>query len=147
MTRPVYDFRRQVKAFVEHGLWGGRRRFGACAAIGFADAREGLVAGVIYHNYEPDSGVIEISAYSSRRDWLVKSHLKTIFDYPFNQLDLRLVIARCGEKNERVRRIWKVLGASEAVIPELRGSSEAEIVLLLHRRNWNQSPFMRKRHG
>lgn len=138
---PVYDFPAETIAFVERGLWGGRRRFGPATAIGFATADEGLVAGFIYHNFEPDTGVIEVSGYSTRRNWCTKPRLARIFDYPFAQLKCRLVVARHSEHNIRVRRIWAALGATEYLIPELRGEGEAEALAVLHRDVWNRSKF------
>jgi len=144
---PVYDYPVETKAFVERGLWENKRQFGDCVAIGFANAVEGLVAGFVYHNYEPETGVIEVSGYSTRRDWCTKALLKVIFDYPFNQVGVRLVVARHSEHNKRVRRIWKSIGAKEYVIPDLRADGEAEVVSVLSRNDWMKSRFMRAHHG
>ena len=141
---PVFDYHEEVKAFVERGLWDGRRRFDHCTTIGFATAQEGLVAGVVYHNYEPDNGVIELSAYSSRRDRADKHIVSLIFgQYPFLQLGCRLLVARHSEHNLRARRIWAALGANEHPIPELRGPGEAEIIATLRRDVFLNSKFMR----
>lgn len=144
---PIYDHPEETKAFVERGLWNGHRQFGACVAIGFANAHEGLVAGFVYHNYDPDTGVIEVSGYSSQRKWATKELLKVIFEYPFNQLNARLVVARHSEHNKRVRRIWRSIGALEYVIPELRSNGEAEAISVLSRNAWNNSKFMRSQNG
>lgn len=147
MSVPVYDFPNETKKFVEQGLWKGKKQFGPATAIGFATQSEGIVAGIVYHNFDPDAKVIEISAYSNTRTWLNRDNLKRIFDYPFNQLNNRLVIARCGERNHRVRRIWNHLGADEFSIPKLRNENEAEIVMTLEKVKWKNSKYMRKRHG
>ena len=104
---PTFAYKQETIAFVENGLWAGKRQFGACTALGFANEQEGLVAGFIYHNYDPAAGVIEVSGYSTRRDWCNKRRLKTLFDYPFNHVGVRLVAARHSEHNTRVRRIWR----------------------------------------
>ena len=142
-TLAVFGYQTEIQTFVQKGLWDNKRQFGECVAIGFAN-KTGLVAGVVYHNYEPESKIIEISAYSSQRKWLTKKHLSTIFEYPFGQLRLRLVIARCNQNNQRVRRIWKNLGANEVILPELRAENEDEIVLMLKNNQWRKSKFMRK---
>ena len=145
---PVYEYQAEIKAFVENGLWQSQRQFGECSAIGFANAQEGLVAGFVYHNYEPDSGVIELSGYSTRRDWANKHVVALIFgEYPFIQLRCRLLVARHSEHNTRVRRIWKALGADEYLIPELRGESEAETIAVLKQDVFMKSRFMRAHHG
>lgn len=144
----VYDFPAETKEFVARGLWGGSREFGECTAIGFANENEGLVAGFVYHNYEPDYGAIELSGYSSRRDWADKEVVATIFGaYPFQQLGCRLLIGRHSEHNTRVRRIWKALGANETLIPQLRSDDEGEAVAVLRSDVFMKSRFMRGQNG
>ena len=141
---PIYDHQDETKQFVEKGLWDNKLKFGECTTIGFANHKKGLIAGIVYHNYQPQNQVIEISAYSSQRKWLTKKYLQTIFGYPFTQLNIRLIVARCDQNNQRVRKIWKTFGAKEAILPEMRGKNIDEIVLLLKKNQWNNSKFMRK---
>jgi RimJ/RimL family protein N-acetyltransferase len=140
---PVYDHVDSVRTFVSKGLWDGKRQFGSSTAIGFANADQGLVAGVVYHNFEPDAGVIEVSAYSARRDWLSRDLLRVIFEYPFFEIGCRLVVARISEHNTRTLRIWNALGSKQYSIPELRGPNEAEVIATLTRDDWQNSKFMR----
>lgn len=143
---PVFDYPNEVKDFVAKGLWNDDRHFGEGTTIGFANEKEGLVAGFVYHNYNPHAGTLEVSGYSSRRDWANKSVVALIFgDYPFIQLDCRLLVARHSEHNKRVRRIWTALGATEYLIPELRGEGEAEVIAVLSKDNFIKSKFMRKK--
>jgi RimJ/RimL family protein N-acetyltransferase len=129
----------EVKRFVAEQL-GFDRGFGPSSAIGFVDDGE-IVAGVIYHNWHPEGGVIEISAASSQRKWLNRSRLSVIFGYPFDQIKCRMVVARIGEHNARARRIWRSLGAREYAIPELRSPQEAEIVYTLTADQWRNGKF------
>lgn len=103
------------------------------AAMGFG---EPLHAGVVFHNWNPGAGVIELSAASSRRNWLTKARLREIFGYPFNQLECQMVYARASVHNHRVRRIWGALGAEEYTIPRLRGRDEGETILTLPVEAW-----------
>lgn len=139
----VYDFIDETKKFVEFGLWRGKREFGAATAIGFANAKRGLVAGIVYHNFEPAARTIEMSAYSNSRRWLSRHNLRLIFDYPFNQLNVRLVVARTSGNNLRVRKMWRHFGACEFLIPKIRGPNESEAVTTLTKQQWQQSKFMR----
>lgn len=144
---PIYDCPDAVAAFVARGIFSEGREFGACTALGFATEAEGLVAGFVFHNYEPENGVIEVSGYSTRRDWVNHAHLKTLFEYPFDQLGCRMVVARHSERNKRVIRIWAALGAKQITLPELRGPNEAEVVALLKAEDWKSSKFMRQTNG
>jgi RimJ/RimL family protein N-acetyltransferase len=123
-----------VAAFVAREL-GFARGFGECAAIGFGTP---LVAGFVYHNWNPEAATIEISGASTRRDWCNKSLLRIIFDYPFDQLGCQLVIARHSVDNTRVRRIWKSLGADEYIIPRLRGRNDDEAIATLTVEAWRK---------
>jgi RimJ/RimL family protein N-acetyltransferase len=129
----------EVERFVADQL-GFDRGFGPSSAIGFVEGGE-IVAGVIYHNWHPEGGVIEISAASSQRKWLNRSRLSVIFGYPFDQIKCRMVVARIGEHNARARRIWRSLGAREYAIPELRSPHEAEIVYTLTADQWRSGKF------
>jgi RimJ/RimL family protein N-acetyltransferase len=128
-----------VMQFVADQL-GFDRGFGECSAIGFMEGGE-IVAGVIYHNWNPESGVIEMSAASNRRKWLTKARLSVIFAYPFDQIKCRMVIARHSEFNTRARRIWRSLGCNEYVIPALRSPSEAEVIATLTADQWRAGKF------
>jgi len=124
-----------VPDFVAVHAPGCRRGFGECSSIGFTDNSR-LVAGIVYHNWNPDAAVIEISAASICRKWLTKKRLTEIFSYPFKQLNCQMCVARVSERNTRTRRIWRSLGADEHLIPRLRGRSEAEIIFTLTHEKW-----------
>ena len=139
----IWDRPREIAAFVSQGLWDGRRTIENCQALGFGSVEEGLVAGFLYHNYDPDAGVIEITAYSTHRGWTNKDRVAAIFRYPFEQLGVRLVVARTSEFNKPVLRIWRALGADFYRIPDLRADGEAEIISLYRREKWKSSRFGR----
>ena len=134
-----------VEAFVAAQL-GFDRGFGECQAIGFCDAGQ-IVAGVVYHNWVPENGVIELSAASACRKWLTRARLSVIFGYPFDQIKCRMAVARIGEHNARARRIWRSLGANEFAIPELRSPHEAEIIYTLTADQWYRGKFSKVEHG
>lgn len=133
-----------VAAFVAEAaadeIPGAARGFGACSAIGFLDEAGQIEAGFVYHNWHPESGVIEISAASRHRGWATKEKLRLVMGYPLSFC--RLVVWRTGEGNRRVRRLLCALGARETLIPELRGPGEAEVVFTLTADDWRASRFM-----
>lgn len=134
LSKPVYGRNQYVAAFVARQL-GFSRGFEAFTAIGFG---EPLEAGIVYHNWNPEAGLIELTAASKSRSWLNKANLAAIFDYPFGQLGCQLCIARISEHNARARRIWRALGATEHVIPRLRGPNEAEVIATLTKEAWEE---------
>lgn len=132
---PVFGRNAEVSALLQGLIPGCDRGFDAFTSIGFGDP---LVAGVIYHNWHPEAGVIELSAASRHRGWLNRKNLGVIFQYPFVTLDCQMCVARISEKNTRARRIWSALGATEYIIPRLRGENEAEVIATLTREAWRE---------
>lgn len=134
-----------VERFVAD-LLGYPRGFGECQAVGFLDGDGKLVAGIVYHQYQPEQGLIEISAASTCRNWLNRARLAEIFDYPF-RIGCRLIVARIGEHNARARRIWCSLGSDEYVIPALRSPSESEVIYVLSAEKWRAGKFKEIQNG
>lgn len=133
MARALYGEDEAVGRFVQH-LLGFDRGFSNFKAIGFLDRDGVLEAGVIFNNWCPESGVIEITAAATSRRWGTKERLRIIFEYPFSFC--RMVVARTSENNPTPLRIWRALGACEYRIPDLRGPGEAEIITTLSVEQW-----------
>ena len=128
----VYGRNEEVAAFVAANI-PGETGFGNCKAIGFGAP---LVAGVVYHNWNPEGRVIELSAASTTRKWVTRANLKVIFGYPFDELECQLCVARISEHNARARRIWRALGSTEYHIPRFYGRDEAMIIATLTVEAW-----------
>ena len=141
--RPLFRQTEAVAGFVAD-LLGEKRGFGNCQAIGFLSAGGDLEAGVVYHNWNPDTEVIEISAASLNRRWCSKEAVRLIFGYPFEQIGCQMVIARISEKNARALRIWRSLGADEIRVPRLYGRDEAACIMTITSEAWFDGPFARK---
>lgn len=141
----VWDATPAVERFVSRGLWGDDRGVGPCQGVGFADATGRMVAGVLLHNYQPDVGVIEVTAYSETRRWLTRGALEAVFGYVFRHC--QLAVARISEHNATARRFWRALGAEEYRIPRLRGRDEAEIISTLTEEQWRAFIAKGKSHG
>lgn len=136
---PMHAHQEALRVFLERGLG---IEIGPAQFMGWARP-EGIVASIAFNNYHPQEGVIELHGYASTRDWCNKDRLRELFQYPFDQLGVRLCVARISEHNHTARRVWRALGASEFIIPELRGPGEAEAIYTLHRDQWAASKFMR----
>lgn len=119
------------------------RGFGPCTAAVALDARHRLSAVLVFHNYQPEAGVIEVSAVADDARWAQRGVLKEAFSYIYDQLGCQLAAARCDVSNKRVRRLWKAFGARECVIPRLRGRQMDEAILTLTDDAWRASRFSR----
>lgn len=141
MIVPAHEYQREINLFVSRGL--GVPPFEMCQCLGWATEAEGLVAGVVFHNFDPDRGAIEMSAYSQNCGWLDRNRLRAVFSYPFDQLKCRIAVARIAESNTTARRIWRALGSSETLVPDLYAAGEAEAICILRADAWQKSNFVR----
>lgn len=144
---PLYGHSAVVADFVSKIIPGADRGFGASTAMGVIDDGGKLVAGLVYHNWYPETGVIEISVASITKRWLTRTVLRAIFAYPFDQLDIQLVVFRVAPADKGLRRILKAIGSTEHIIPRLRGRNEAEVVITLTVEAWQSSKFARNPNG
>jgi len=106
-----------------------------------AGAIAGLIAGMIFHNWDPKAGTIEISGASIDPRWLTRPVLRAMYAYAFEVCGCQLVVQRNSERNERINDILRRLGFSWHRIERLRGRNEAEIVFTLTREEWERNPI------
>lgn len=130
---------RQIADFVAAHIEGCERGFADFTTMGVEE--EGvLVAGVVFHNYAPEAGVIELSAASINKRWLMRPVLKAMFGYPFDEVGCQVVVLRVSERNAGMIAIAERFGFMPHHIPRLRGRDEAEIIFTLTDNNWRAHP-------
>lgn len=128
-------------------IWPGQGRdFGNCQGLGIIEG-ETLIGGVIYHNYEPDAGVIELSAASISKRWLTREVLRVMFALPFKDWGCQAVVLRVPDHDEAMHSIAKRYGFVHYRIPRLRGRDQAENVFVLTDDVWRENRFNRKENG
>lgn len=126
--------------FVANRIWGDGRGFDNFTSLGVV-SHETLIAGVIYHNWSPEYGTIEISGAADSARWLTRPVLYQMYEYPFEQLGCRMVIQRNSEHNERINSILRRLGFQEYRIEQVRGPNEAELVFTLTKDQWKANGY------
>lgn len=137
---PFWDT--QVAQWVAAMIPGTARGFGPCQAMG-VERGDTLVAGVVFHNFHPESMVIEISCAALDPRWMTRTVMNEAFGYVFDHVECQMAAARIDERNATARKLWRGLGADEFVIPRLRGPQTAEAIYTLTREQWAQSKFKR----
>lgn len=120
----------------------GRPLMGPYSTMGVIDKGE-IIAVVLYHNWDEQAAIIEMSAASTTPRWLARPVLKSMFEYPFDELGCQMVVLRVSEHNRRMRGIAKRFGFVEHRIPRLRGREEAEIILTLTVEDWRSNGYGR----
>jgi len=69
--------------------------------------------------------------------------MNVAFWYVFEAAKCQMAVARIDETNAPARKLWLGLGASEYVIPRLRGPQTAEAIYTLTDDQWSRSRFKR----
>lgn len=138
---PVFGFEQSIVPWVAL-VAGIRPDFGNCRTMAVFNGNGDLVAGVVFHNWSPESAVIELTAASIDRRWATRGVMNAVFGYVFDFA--QAAVARTAEDNMTVRKLWKALGASEYIIPRLRGRTASDAVLVLTDDAWAVSKYRRK---
>jgi hypothetical protein len=133
-----------LSRWVAELIWPGRARdFGNCQGLAVME-NDVLIAGMIYHNFEPDAGVVEISGAGTTKRWLTKETLRVLFQIPFKDWGCQAVVMRISDHDPTLQSILKRYGFEQYVIPRLRGRDENENVFVLTDEAWANNKFNRK---
>lgn len=141
----VYGHDQIIADFVASMIPHCARGFGPNAkAIGVVDG-ERLIAGIVYHNYDPEAGIIEISgAALPKSRWLTRNTLAVMYGYPFLQCHCQMVVQRTPADDERLLAILARYGFMFVPIPRLFGRERDGVACLLTYEDWIDSRFNRK---
>lgn len=131
-----------VLDFVASVVWNDERRFDANSrALGVQDGEGNLVGGVVFHNWDPHCGTIEISAGAVTARWLTRSIAAQVFAYAFDTCGCQMIVARTSEKNTRTRKLLTGMGFNEQEIVRLYGRDENGILLTLTDADWKAGAY------
>ena len=129
------DNNKLVSNFVSQCIWGAKDKFDKYCTMAVIESCK-LIAGVVYHNYYEDAGVIEISAGSISKRWLTKPVLRAMFNMPFLCLNCQMVTCRVSELNTTMLNINRKFGFEEIYIPRARGRHEGEYLFMMTQEAW-----------
>lgn len=130
----------RVGAFVSKLIWGHGEQIAYFCSMGVFDG-DSLVAGTLYHNWQPESGVIELTSSSTTKRWLTRTVIRAMFTLPFDTLDCQMGVLRVSERNESMVRIARSFGFNEVFVPRLRGRDEGEFIFTYTDDQWRASPY------
>ena len=138
--KPLFGHSEEVASFVASLVPGLERGFGNNQSIGILNNKNELVAGFVYHNWEPETAIIEISGASIGR-WVTREILTLIYDYPFLVCKCQMVIQRNSALNEGLNDQLRRLGFNEYYIPRLKGRNEDGILFTMTDDQWAAHPM------
>ena len=91
-----------------------------------------LIAVVGYNNFTPNACQIHVA--STNIYWLNKALLHAIFDYPFNILEVKVIIAPICKDNYKSLQLCRKLGFEQvADIPY--GHQDGDLIVMVMKRN------------
>lgn len=102
-----------------------------------------LLGGVVFHNYYPDAGVMEMSAAATDPRWLTRKMIRAMFGYIFDVIGCQMAVLRVSANNSVMLNIGKRFGFQSILIPRLRGRNEDEVILTYTDDQWRESRFNR----
>ena len=141
----VYGHDQEIAQFVAAMIPACRERgFGNCRAIGVVEGGL-LIAGVVYHNWNPDAGVLEMSAAAlPGHHWLTQETIKRMYQYPFLFCDCQMVMNIVPASDEQHLYVLSRFGYSLIRIPRLLGRDKDSVVCLLTREDWEANKFCKR---
>lgn len=129
-----------LHSFLTRRIWGDDRTLSPGTIFGITKG-ETVTAVALFHNWQPDAGVIEISAASDDKRWLTRPVLAGLFGYAFNELGAQAVVARIDPDRASLARIFTAYGFSRFDLPRMRGRDKGEAVLILGDDDWRANGF------
>jgi len=144
----VYGHDALVSKFVADLIPTVRERgFAKCTTMGVIDATGKLIGGVIYHNWEPDARIIEMSvAAIPGSNWLSRETVRRMYSYPFHELDCQMVVNRMDIDNERLLSQCARLGYDFIKFPRMLGPDHDGVIGQLTREAWEANKFNQRWH-
>jgi hypothetical protein len=119
------------------------RGFGKAKTIGIVRAGE-LVAGLVYHNYDPEAEIMEISGAATDPRWLARVTIRRMFEYPFVECGCQMVVMRVPTANERLLRQLAAYQFSFTLLPRLFGRDADGVICTLTDDVWLENRFSRR---
>lgn len=106
----------------------GDAGFGACTGVGITDNDGHAIAGVVFHDYQPQFRTLAFSIAADTARWVTKRLIGKILQYPFEELGIAKLWTATPSSNERALRLAKGLGFTrEAVLARHFGRDHAII--------------------
>ena len=149
MTRIVWagasepELNTAIKRWVSDIIWPGQGRELPDAVAMAVVKGDKLSGAVVYHDWEPSAGLIEITGAALDRHWLSRPVLKEMFSYPFEMCQCQMVVMRVSA-DDRMRHLHRILTAYgfEAVrIKRMYGRNEDGFVWTLTDDAWRANRF------
>ena len=128
--------------WVSRRIWGTENRFEKyCSFSVFRDGEQ--IAGVILHNWDEDSGVIEISA-AGFGNWQSRRLINHVFNTCFDVIGCQMVMMRNRSDATATISNSERLGFRSMTVPRLGGRTQDMVLFFLTDDDWRASRFRKE---
>jgi RimJ/RimL family protein N-acetyltransferase len=128
--------------FVGQMVFGQPNDFGPCGSLGICEEKD-IVAGVVFHGWQPEYGVIEISAAAVNPSWFCKRSIREIMKICFEQHGCQQIVSRMATDNDRAIKIYEFLCFKKILLPNMRGKGKNEYLMILTADEWRENKMNR----
>lgn len=103
--------------------------FGPCEAIGVVE-NDKLIAGIVYHDFQPKFGTVQLSMAAINPRWAKKQNIKDLLSIPFEQFDCYKVWTATPLDNAKALKINAHIGFKrEAVLSSMFGKNRHGVIM------------------
>lgn len=104
-------------------------------SIGVVDDEGRVLGGVAFHNWTGAGGSVMMHVAGTETNWTTRDFMWCVFDYPFNQLHVKNVIAPVPSNNERALKIDLQLGfVIEATLRGVFPDADLHVLFMVRER-------------
>lgn len=137
----LYGHSDEVERFVASLIPRCADGFGPCQAIGVIDGEGRLVAGWVWHGWDPAAETMEFSGAAITSKWMTRAILQELFSYAFERVGCQMVMTRNSTDNKRLHRQLAAYGFTRWDVPRLFGRNEDGVFWTLLDDDWKASRF------
>ena len=145
MLHCVHDHPQEVAQFVASRIPYCHRGFGRCHAMGVIDDDGRLVGGVVYHNHDPEAGLMEMSGAALSSRWLTRDVLFQMYWYPYLHCGCQMTVMRVPADNERLLILLARFGYLFVKQRRLFGRDRDGVIASLTAEDWAKNKFNQPR--
>lgn len=149
MTRTIWagasepNLNAAIKRWTSDIIWPGQDRELPDAVVMGVIQNDVITGAVVFHDWEPSSGLIEVTAAAKSRRWLNRNVLWEMFSYIFNVCGCQMAVMRttAHESAKHIHRILTAYGFSRVLIKRMYGREEDGYVWTLTDDAWRANGF------
>lgn len=146
MSHLIFGFDHEIAQWVAERIphmHGGN--FGPCAAIGISSDGK-LLGGLVYHDYQPELGTIQLSMAADNPMWARRKNIAGLLHYPFEQLGVYKVWTATPHDNEAALKVNLHIGFKrEATLAHQFGRKRHAVICRMLRPDYDR--LFGERHG